>query len=89
MENRKVAITRETVTIFLDSLANIDPKLWVIKQYLVKFNINPDIIPLLIENLAKVNEIGYGKVTTEVSGGKISMIRTETNIKPMAEVVGE
>ena len=89
MENRKIEITHESVTYFLDSLQVIDPKLWVIRECLVQFNVNPDIIPLYVEQIAKVNEIGYGKVTTEVQNGKISMIRTETNIKPMAEVVSE
>jgi len=51
----------------MDSLARLDPELWLIKSYLLRYKLNPAIIPPYIEQLARVDQgSGWGKIVTEV-----------------------
>lgn len=53
--------------IFMDSLARLDPELWLIKSYLLRYRLNPAIIPTYIEQLARVDQgSGWGKIVTEI-----------------------
>lgn len=75
MANRKIShnslvsisyeqIEKENDELFMDSLAKLDPDLWLIKSYLVSNGINPAIIPPIIDQLARLEEgSGWGTVT--------------------------
>jgi hypothetical protein len=62
---------------FSKVLATLDPELWRIKQSLQVNEINPMVIPFVIEALSHVANItGHGSITIYISNGEI------TNIEP-------
>jgi len=59
-------------TIFMDSLAKIDPELWRIKTYLTTLKINPAILPPLIEQISKIGEgSGWGEVVLKIQKRRV------------------
>lgn len=77
MENREknslTSLTDEQYNeaLFLDSLAKIDPMLWRIKIKLAQLNINPEIIPPVIEAIYQIHAgSGWGKVEIEIRDHK-------------------
>ena len=62
---------------YIKVLATLDPELWRIKQSLQVNEINPMVIPFVIEALSHVANItGHGSITIYISNGEI------TNIEP-------
>lgn len=58
--------------LFLDSLAALDPDLWLIRTYLDRYKVNPALIPVYIEHLSKIHDgSGWGKIVTEIRDHKV------------------
>lgn len=66
---------------FSQMLATIDPELWRIKQSLMLTNIDPQIVPFVIEAMHEVAFIhGSGSVEIFITQDEVKNIRANTNM---------
>lgn len=67
----EITIEFENTKLFMTNLAEVDPGLWRIKQYLMQYDVNPELLPIYIEHLGRINESGYGKIITEIRDHRV------------------
>lgn len=66
------SVSLKEVNKFAEMLAALDPELWLIKNYLVRTNINSAIIPPIIDQLARINDgSGWGEVRITIRENKV------------------
>jgi hypothetical protein len=63
--------------IFMEALIKIDPQLVMIRNYLNYTQINPDVLPPILDQLSLLLKGGgYGQVVIEVVDGKVTYCRS-------------
>lgn len=67
-------ILSENDQLFLKNLATLDPALWRIKIKLLETEVNPDIMPAIIEAVSYIaNTTKWGKVEVNIENGVVTI----------------
>lgn len=62
--------------LYLNNLAKIDPSLWRVKASLLHNNVNPDVLPPVIEAIAHVyHATRYGDIIITMENGVITVTK--------------